>query len=83
MSRVVWSSILILFTVTMTVRAQNVNLTGKVSNSSGQPVAGAIVTLVGLNIKDTTDATGAGVRGVYTIGNGGGYGGFYCFAHKP
>ncbi|MBN1757513.1 MAG: carboxypeptidase regulatory-like domain-containing protein [Chitinispirillaceae bacterium] len=27
--------------------------------------------------------TGAGTPGVYTIGNGGGYGGFYCFAHQP
>ena len=27
--------------------------------------------------------TGPGVRGINTIGNGGGYGGFYCFALNP
>jgi len=27
--------------------------------------------------------TGPGTPGIYTIGNGGGYGGFYCFAHEP
>jgi hypothetical protein len=32
---------------------------------------------------DLKSSTGAGLPGVYTIGNGGGYGGFYCFAHKP
>ncbi|MBN1759901.1 MAG: hypothetical protein JW863_16360 [Chitinispirillaceae bacterium] len=32
---------------------------------------------------DLDESTGPGVRGVYTIGNGGGYGGFYCFAHQP
>lgn len=32
---------------------------------------------------DSTDASMAGKDGVYTIGNGGGYGGFYCFAKNP
>jgi hypothetical protein len=32
---------------------------------------------------DLDEKTGAGVRGIYTIGNGGGYGGFYCFALNP
>jgi hypothetical protein len=32
---------------------------------------------------DLNESTMSGVKGVYTIGNGGGYGGFYCFAHKP
>jgi len=32
---------------------------------------------------DSTDASMGGVRGVYTIGNGGGYGGFYCFGLNP
>ena len=32
---------------------------------------------------DLNDSTGPGVDGVKTIGNGGGYGGFYCFAHNP
>jgi hypothetical protein len=32
---------------------------------------------------DLTDADAKGKPGVYTIGNGGGYGGFYCFALNP
>jgi hypothetical protein len=32
---------------------------------------------------DSTDASMAGKPGVYTIGNGGGYGGFYCFGLNP
>jgi hypothetical protein len=32
---------------------------------------------------DSTDASMGGVKGVYTIGNGGGYGGFYCFGMTP
>lgn len=32
---------------------------------------------------DSTEASMGGVRNVYTIGNGGGYGGFYCFALNP
>jgi hypothetical protein len=32
---------------------------------------------------DLNEKTGPGVSGVYTIGNGGGYGGFYCFALNP
>jgi len=32
---------------------------------------------------DLDPSTGPGVAGIYTIGNGGGYGGFYCFALTP
>jgi hypothetical protein len=32
---------------------------------------------------DLTDTDRNGQPGVYTIGNGGGYGGFYCFALTP
>ncbi len=32
---------------------------------------------------DSTEASLDGVKGVYTIGNGGGYGGFYCFGLNP
>jgi len=32
---------------------------------------------------DLTNNDGGGKPGVYTIGNGGGYGGFYCFALNP
>ena len=32
---------------------------------------------------DLDESTKGGLPGIYTIGNGGGYGGFYCFAHEP
>jgi len=32
---------------------------------------------------DLTDSDKNGKPGVYTISNGGGYGGFYCFALTP
>jgi hypothetical protein len=32
---------------------------------------------------DLSNSSGGGKQGVYTIGNGGGYGGFYCFALNP
>lgn len=32
---------------------------------------------------DSTDASMAGSPNIYTIGNGGGYGGFYCFGLNP
>jgi hypothetical protein len=32
---------------------------------------------------DSTEASLDGVKGIYTIGNGGGYGGFYCFGMTP
>jgi hypothetical protein len=32
---------------------------------------------------DLSNSDGGGKQGVYTIGNGGGYGGFYCFALNP
>ncbi len=40
-------------------QAQTINLRGKVTTSGGQSISGAIVTLVGQNLKDTTDANGA------------------------
>jgi len=40
-------------------QAQTINLRGKVTTSSGAAIPGAIVTLVGQNLKDTTDASGA------------------------
>ncbi len=40
-------------------QAQVINLRGKVTTSGGQGISGAIVTLVGQNLKDTTDASGA------------------------
>lgn len=40
------------------LNAQTVNLQGVVSNASGSPVSGAIVSLVIQNLKDTTDADG-------------------------
>jgi len=48
------------------VQAQTtINLRGVVSGVGGQPVSGAIVTLVGQNLKDTT-----GVDGAYSITKG-------------
>lgn len=40
-------------------QAQTINLRGKVTTSGGQGISGAIVTLVGQNLKDTTDGSGA------------------------
>lgn len=40
-------------------QAQTINLRGKVTTSTGQGISGAIVTLVGQDLKDTTDASGA------------------------
>ena len=42
----------------LTLHAQSVNLRGKITNSAGQPVASAIVTLVGQDLTDTTHADG-------------------------
>lgn len=43
----------------VTANAQTINLRGKVTTSGGQGISGAIVTLVGQNLKDTTDGSGA------------------------
>lgn len=40
-------------------QAQTINLRGKVTTSGGQGISGAIVTLVGQSLADTTDASGA------------------------
>ena len=37
----------------------------------------------GLRAGRQPDGDGAPVPGVYTVGTGGGYGGFYCFALTP
>lgn len=49
----------LLLSLGVLVQAQTVNLRGKVTTSGGQAISGAIVTLVGQNLKDTTDASGA------------------------
>ncbi len=43
----------------ISVTAQTIKLSGKVTNQNGKPVSGAIVTLVNKQLKDTTDASGA------------------------
>jgi poly(3-hydroxybutyrate) depolymerase len=43
----------------LTAKAQTINLRGTVTNSGGQGISGVLVTLVGQNLKDTTDAKGA------------------------
>lgn len=42
-----------------TINAETINLRGKVSNSTGQPVANAVVTLVSLGLKDTSTVDGS------------------------
>ena len=55
MSRKLFSVILL---AGMALNAQTIELKGVVSNASGAPVSGAIVTLVRQKLKDTTDANG-------------------------
>jgi poly(3-hydroxybutyrate) depolymerase len=43
----------------LTVNAQTINLSGKVSNQAGKAVSSAIVALLGQGLKDTTGADGA------------------------
>ena len=38
--------------------AGDVNMSGRVTNKQGQPIEGAIVNVVGLNLMDVTDAQG-------------------------
>jgi hypothetical protein len=53
---------ILFMSIIITINAQTINLHGKVTNQDGQPVEGAIVTLVGQNLKDTT-----GSDGLYTV----------------
>ena len=48
-----------IMSIGLTVNAQTINLRGKVSNKAGKPIADAIVTLVGQELKDTTGSDGA------------------------
>lgn len=41
------------------VNAQDINLRGKVLDESGKAITGAVVTIIGQGLKDTTDANGA------------------------
>jgi hypothetical protein len=51
---------ILLILVGLTANAQTtINLSGTVSNQAAKPIAGAIVTLVKQNMKDTTGADGA------------------------
>jgi hypothetical protein len=51
-----WASlVLILSTVTF---SEEIKITGKVTNQGGQPISGAVITLKGKNLKDTTDTKG-------------------------
>jgi hypothetical protein len=57
--RSVWFFVLALgLTGSSVVSAQTISLNGKVSNQSGKAIAGAIVTLSGKKMVDTTDAAG-------------------------
>lgn len=48
--------------ISISVYGENVNIQGTVSNEEGNPIPGAVVTLVGLQLYDTTD-----VEGKFTI----------------
>ncbi len=52
-------ALLIVFLFVCGAGAQTINLKGKVLNGSGRPISGAVVALIGKNLKDTTDANGA------------------------
>ncbi|MBN1577422.1 MAG: hypothetical protein JW913_12770 [Chitinispirillaceae bacterium] len=49
----------LLMSAGLTVNAQTVNLRGKVTSQAGKPVADAVVSLVGQELKDTTGTDGA------------------------
>jgi hypothetical protein len=55
-SRGLYLILIITFTASA---AQSINLNGTVSNQRGQPISGAVVTLVSQTLLDTTDANGA------------------------
>lgn len=57
--------IFLLMTAVSGMSAQKISLSGKVTNTSGKVISGAIVSLKSKNLKDTTDATGT-----YTLANG-------------
>ncbi len=42
----------------LTANSQTIDIRGKVSNQAGSPIAGAIVTLAGRGMKDTTESDG-------------------------
>jgi poly(3-hydroxybutyrate) depolymerase len=44
--------------IALAVNAQDINLRGKITGSGDAPVSGAIVTLIGQNMKDTTGSDG-------------------------
>ena len=58
----VYRFIILLAMLSAMSSAQSVNLRGTVTNGNGDPISGAIVTLLGLDLKDTT-----GSDGVYAI----------------
>ncbi|HEX3020634.1 MAG TPA: hypothetical protein VHP36_10050, partial [Chitinispirillaceae bacterium] len=48
-----------LLLIGLTINAQSVNISGKVTNQTGKPVSKATVELVKVGLKDTTDSDGA------------------------
>jgi hypothetical protein len=47
------------FLIAVTIHAETINLSGKVTNYSGKPISNAVVTLAKQGVKDTTGADGA------------------------
>jgi hypothetical protein len=53
----------LILAVALTASAQSIALNGTISDAKGQPVSGAVVSLVRQNMKDTT-----GANGLYSLG---------------
>jgi hypothetical protein len=60
-----WAGLYLALIFSAAMAAEPVNLSGKVSDGTGNPIAGAIVTLLGEDLADTTDDNGE-----YEINNG-------------
>lgn len=56
MSKLMLICVCICFTVT--VNAQSINLHGTISDQAGEPISGAVVTLVGQQLQDTSESDG-------------------------
>ncbi|HEX3020173.1 MAG TPA: carboxypeptidase-like regulatory domain-containing protein [Chitinispirillaceae bacterium] len=54
-----WTVLFLVLLTGVSLHAQNIALSGKVTNQSGKAIYGAIVSLKSKQIKDTTDASGA------------------------
>ena len=51
-------AVIFLLLIALTATSQTINLHGKVSSQTGDPIADAVVTLVGQDFSDTTGSDG-------------------------